>query len=143
MPPPFNDDQIERFTAANFANFSINTERDGSDFDGAGGFTAANNPGTFTSRGTRNASGGVVGSNFVATGNNGLVGTDVSTTYIFRTNAFAFTQGTFGVLDGSSIQGVTFAPTVPEPATWAMMIGGFGLLGAAARRSSRAKAVLA
>jgi hypothetical protein len=26
---------------------------------------------------------------------------------------------------------------VPEPATWAMMIGGFGLLGAAARRRRR------
>jgi hypothetical protein len=37
---------------------------------------------------------------------------------------------------------ITFA-AVPEPATWAMMVGGFGLLGAAARRSTRAKAVLA
>ena len=26
---------------------------------------------------------------------------------------------------------------VPEPATWAMMIGGFGMLGAAARRRTR------
>jgi hypothetical protein len=26
---------------------------------------------------------------------------------------------------------------IPEPATWAMMLGGFGLLGAAARRRSR------
>jgi PEP-CTERM motif len=26
---------------------------------------------------------------------------------------------------------------VPEPASWAMMIGGFGLIGAAARRRSR------
>lgn len=32
---------------------------------------------------------------------------------------------------------------VPEPATWAMMIGGFGLLGAASRRSRRATTVLA
>ena len=29
-------------------------------------------------------------------------------------------------------------PAVPEPATWAMMVGGFGLLGAAARRRPRA-----
>jgi hypothetical protein len=28
-------------------------------------------------------------------------------------------------------------PTIPEPATWAMMIGGFGMLGAAARRRTR------
>lgn len=35
------------------------------------------------------------------------------------------------------------APSVPEPATWAMMVGGFGLLGAAARRRARAVCVAA
>jgi hypothetical protein len=40
-----------------------------------------------------------------------------------------FTQGSVGV------------PAVPEPATWAMMISGFGLLGAAARRR-RARAIV-
>jgi hypothetical protein len=33
-------------------------------------------------------------------------------------------------------------PSVPEPASWAMMVGGFGLLGAAIRRR-RANAVFA
>jgi len=38
----------------------------------------------------------------------------------------------------------TFAGTaVPEPATWAMMLGGFGLLGFTARRRSAAKVVTA
>jgi hypothetical protein len=38
----------------------------------------------------------------------------------------------------------TFAGTaVPEPATWAMMVGGFGLLGFAARRRSALKVVAA
>ena len=32
---------------------------------------------------------------------------------------------------------------VPEPATWAMMLGGFGLLGAAARRRTRANVTYA
>jgi hypothetical protein len=32
---------------------------------------------------------------------------------------------------------------VPEPATWAMMLGGFGLLGAAVRRRTRSTTVLA
>jgi hypothetical protein len=32
---------------------------------------------------------------------------------------------------------------VPEPSTWAMMIGGFGLLGAAARRARKVRAVYA
>jgi hypothetical protein len=33
--------------------------------------------------------------------------------------------------------GPAVAP-IPEPATWAMMVGGFGLIGAASRRRSRA-----
>lgn len=36
--------------------------------------------------------------------------------------SLVFTQGTVGV------------PAIPEPATWAMMIGGFGLVGGALRR---------
>lgn len=34
-------------------------------------------------------------------------------------------------------------PAVPEPATWAMMLGGFGLLGAASRRRARTVRVAA
>jgi hypothetical protein len=41
----------------------------------------------------------------------------------------------FQVRDGN----VTPPPGVPEPAAWAMMIGGFGLAGAAARRAKRTK----
>lgn len=38
--------------------------------------------------------------------------------------------------------GQVAVPTaVPEPASWAMMIGGFGLLGAASRRRTRARTV--
>ncbi len=41
-------------------------------------------------------------------------------------------------LDGKGMSHIVFfgdpAPAIPEPATWAMMIGGFGLIGAAARR---------
>lgn len=38
----------------------------------------------------------------------------------------------------------TFAGTaVPEPATWAMMVGGFGLMGFAARRKNATRSVLA
>ncbi len=39
--------------------------------------------------------------------------------------------------------GSVSAPAVPEPATWAMMVGGFGRLGAATRRRSRLVSVTA
>jgi len=132
---------IQSFTAAEFGNFDTFAFRDGSDFDGTGGFSAAGNPGTFTSTANRSFDGNVIGVNF---GSNNLVGTENSTTYIFRTNAVAFTSGTFGVIDGSTLQGPTFAPVaVPEAATWAMMLGGFGLIGMATRRSRRPRQALA
>ena len=45
-----------------------------------------------------------------------------------NTNAFEFDNLAFGA--------------VPEPATWAMMIGGFGLVGGAMRRRNRSTAVV-
>ena len=142
-----SDEEIDGFTVSNFAGWVVDGYASGPDPDGAGFFVAANNPnlangtpsGSTTTFG-RSSNGAIVRVNF---GLNGLSGSENSATYVFRTNAFAFTSGTFGVIDGSTLSGTTFAPTVPEPATWAMMLGGFGLLGAAARRSSRAKAVLA
>jgi hypothetical protein len=113
------------------------------DPDAAGTFKAVNNPGGSTTRANRGFDGTVIETNFQGAGANGLIGTENSATYIFRTNAYAFQSGTFGVLDGSSLQGITFAPTVPEPATWAMMLAGFGLIGGVARRSSRVRSVLA
>ena len=38
---------------------------------------------------------------------------------------------------------VPVGAAIPEPATWAMMLGGFGLIGAASRRGKRAKMTLA
>lgn len=58
---------------------------------------------------------------------------------------------TYTVTDGPRISGAVFqssansfefdnlaAGAVPEPATWAMMLGGFGLIGAVSRRRTRA-----
>lgn len=47
-------------------------------------------------------------------------------------------SGTFGTDDAGGI-----GSTVPEPASWAMMIVGFGLVGATARRRARATAIAA
>ncbi|MBS0503779.1 MAG: PEP-CTERM sorting domain-containing protein [Proteobacteria bacterium] len=62
---------------------------------------------------------------------------------------------TYRVTDGPRLTGATFtssansfefdnlAAGVPEPASWALMIGGFGLIGAASRRRARTVTVLA
>ena len=68
-------------------------------------------------------------------------GSPSSTTYTFKNSglipagiALGFAVDKAGNY-GSDSTGVNFTvQSVPEPATWAMMIGGFGLVGAAARR---------
>ena len=141
-----NNHEIKRFTVSDFGGWLVDALVIAADPDADGAFKAVNNPtpaGGSTTRVSRGFDGSVVDTNFQATGANGLIGTENSATYIFRTNAYSFQQGTFGVIDGSTFQGFTFAPKVPEPATWAMMIAGFGLIGGFARRSQRARAVLA
>ena len=124
------DEMIDAFTAANFAGFTVNGFSYGT---ATGGFAATNNPGGSTTTTGRNVGGGVLQTNF---GTNGLMGTENSAIYIFRTNAVNYTTGTIGVIDGSTFTVAGFAPTaaVPEPATWGMMIAGFGLLGGVMRR---------
>ena len=62
--------------------------------------------------------------------------TDTGATILKNTSyEYQFTAGSRTVTGG---QVVLDAPAaVPEPATWAMMIGGFGLIGAALRRRVR------
>lgn len=65
----------------------------------------------------------------------------------FSQPAYYFANGAFGALgiyetlEFGSAQAATLIVSqvggVPEPATWAMMIGGFGLVGSAARRRRR------
>ena len=141
-----NNQEVKRFTVSAFDGFNVDALAIAADPDGAGTFKAGNNPtpaGGSTTRVSRDPGGEVIETNFWGAGFNGLIGTENSVTYVFRTNATRFDEGTFGVLDGSSLQGITFAPAVPEPATWAMMLAGFGLIGGMARRSQRVRTVLA
>lgn len=68
-------------------------------------------------------------------------------TFLLNTGAVSPTQLHFGVGDGNfSDNGGSFRVTisaVPEPASWAMMIAGFGLAGAAMRRKRTATAAIA
>jgi hypothetical protein len=55
-----------------------------------------------------------------------------------RSNFFDTRESTF-----ANYALFTVSAAVPEPATWAMMIGGFGMLGAAARRRARSSVTYA
>jgi hypothetical protein len=48
--------------------------------------------------------------------------------------SFLHVVGDFVAIDDLQFDTKTVRPSVPEPATWAMMVGGFGLAGAAMRR---------
>lgn len=133
-PGTVANQMIDAFTAASFGGFSVDGFVSALDPDNGGLFLAANNPPASTTTTGRSITGITLQTNF---GLNGLTDTETSATYIFRTDATAFTQGTFGVINGSTFSGVAFAPTVaavPEPATWAFMLLGFGLIGSALRR---------
>jgi len=138
--PTANDQPINFLTASAFDSFTVDAQSDG--VGGFGIFQAVSNPAVDTSLISRSPSGDVLTVSF---GLNNLTGTDVSPVYIFSTNATNFTRGTYGILDGSSLQGFAFAPAtaLPEPGTWMMMLAGFGLVGGAMRFRRRKAAVAA
>jgi hypothetical protein len=53
---------------------------------------------------------------------------------------FGDNAGALSVCVGASVDACATAPGVPEPASWALMLGGFGLAGAALRRRRQALA---
>ncbi|MDO6413577.1 PEPxxWA-CTERM sorting domain-containing protein [Sphingomonas sp. BIUV-7] len=54
--------------------------------------------------------------------------------FTLRTISTAFSATSFTGLSAPSVSTVISAASVPEPATWAMFIGGFGMIGAGMRR---------
>jgi hypothetical protein len=56
----------------------------------------------------------------------------------FRVFQPGSTGGNNTMGDGIVVENLSFSPGVPEPATWAMMVSGFGLLGMALRRKQAA-----
>jgi len=145
-------DEVVNLSAAMFSGYSVSAFVDTTDFDGAGIFTAAANPqttpgevGGFTSTASRNGAGGVIRADF---GANGLEAAgQTSATYIFRTNAVSYNElGTFTAQDGSVAQRASYQPIgapVPEPATWGMLLMGFGMIGLGMRARKAARVTFA
>lgn len=81
------------------------------------------------------ANGTITGTeNLVVTGGTGRFLNATGTILATGTLTFGMVDGaTVGIFDGV-VNGTLNAPAIPEPATWAMMIAGFGLAGATARR---------
>lgn len=140
--------EIDGFNAGDFTGYTTDVFTDATDNDGAGAIFSTPNNG-FLANGTasgstttfdRSTSAAVVRGNF---GLNGLSNTENSTTYIIRTNATNYALNGFATVNNStSFNVLSYMPmaatgAVPEPATWAMMMLGFGGMGYAMRRKNK------
>lgn len=111
---------------------------------GGGSFTEAEFNLFFAAQGTNQVSisvnGGAAQTFAIGNGQNffGIraTGGDVITSIAFDTNGA-------GVTDLRQVRVGGFTAPIPEPATWAMMIGGFGMLGASMRRRRRSAVTFA
>ena len=127
---PTSVNGIERFTGYNFAPLGglvVDVFQTGSAF---GIFTT----GTEISDAADRTNLGVVGFNFVPNGASKINPGTTSFTQIIRTNARSYTAGSFGLLDGIGDNARGFAPAVPEPETYAMLLAGLGMVGTIIRR---------
>jgi len=130
---PTSINGVERLSAWNFSALG-NSVVDVFQTSASNSFFTA---GTTMSGSADRGAAGVIGFNFIGTspGNKILPGA-TSFVQIIRTNARNFQPGNFGLLDGIGDNGAGFgvAAAIPEPATYSMMLGGLGLMGAIARR---------
>ncbi len=124
-----SDDAVVRLTTRDFRGFLTDV------YQTATGFGSFINGQTQADAADRSANGAVVGFNWLQGGPNTLDQGETSYTLLVRTNAELFDFGTIGLIDGSGTTTIGFAPVIPEPETYALMLAGLGLLGFAKRRN--------
>lgn len=122
---------LARITASDFQGFLTDVYQTSAPFNGK--FLAGQSSADTVDR---SADGQVVGFNFLTGGNNTLDQSETTYTFIVRTNAEVYTDGTMGFINGSGASTLSFAPAIPEPETYALMLAGLGLLGFAKRRKA-------
>lgn len=131
----FSNDSTSLNGVERFAMFDFSTENDDivEVFQTALGFDGFVN-GSEASDAADRTGPGVIGFNFIPDGQSKIIPGTSSYIQIIRTNAQSYVAGTFGLLNGIGDNAVGFAPAIPEPETYAMMLAGLGLIGFIGRR---------
>ncbi|MBI3229114.1 MAG: PEP-CTERM sorting domain-containing protein [Burkholderiales bacterium] len=122
---------VERLTAYDYKNYAVDAYQTPTAF---GIFQTGTENIDLVDRGSL----GVIGFNFIPTGSTKIQPGTSSYIGILRTNARGYTTGSFGVIDGYAGNAVAFAPAVPEPETYAMMLLGLGALSLFAKHRAKA-----
>ena len=118
---------LSAVTASDFAGFQTNVGYD----------TSLLNMGAVPDEVTRGSTGSEINFDFFG-GINANAYTDV---LVIQTDAHAWTSGQLSFYNSSAATVPGYAPAIPEPSTWAMMLLGFTGLGFAAFGSRRKEAV--
>jgi hypothetical protein len=121
---------LERFAAYDFSPLApspIDVYQTNAAF---GIFTAGTEAADYADRTSK----GVIGFSFVPNGQSKINPGTTSFTTIIRTNAHDYKPGNFALIDGYSANATAFAPAVPEPETYAMMLAGLGVIGFIGKR---------
>lgn len=90
---------------------------------------------TLTAYSGANGTGSILGTQTATFGGTGYQSTVISLSGLSGAGSVAILGSSSGTVDFDNITANVSAP-VPEPATWALMISGFGLVGGAMRRRS-------
>jgi hypothetical protein len=121
---------VERFAAYDFSALApspIEVYQTNAAF---GIFTAGTEEADYADRTAK----GVIGFSFVPNGQSKINPGTTSYTEIIRTNARDYKPGNFALMDGYAANATAFAPAVPEPETYAMMLAGLGVIGFIGKR---------